>query len=290
MFTPSIALSLLVTQKGPGIGSMMLSKRGDVEMMYVPLGKFVMGSTIEDDEQPVRNVFLNSYWMGRNDVTVGQFANYCQATGYQFRWNQQPATYWKSDHPMVNVTWLEAKQFCRWAGGDLPTEAQWEKAARGTDARNFPWGNVWDPTRGWFNSNQRCQNPSQLAINTVPVGSFSTGVSPYGCLDMAGQTFNWCSDFFDDKYDPKETKNPTGPKQGSLRVVRGGSWFAQPNLFRCAYRGNGSPDNPKFSPFGFRIAYRADSYSAFKLMSIISKATHRPNDPQKAVRTSIPPN
>ena len=235
------------------------------EMVYVPAGPFLMGSTdAEIDsafmdanaqlsgvpkewftrEAPQRRVYLDGYWTYKNDVTVAQYRKFCHETGRKMP--QPPEWGWKGNHPVVNVTWGDAKAYCDWAKVRLPTEAQWEKAARGTDGREYPWGNQWDPGKLW------CPIP-QPRDRTTPVGSFPAGASPYGCLDMEGNVRQWCADWYDSSYYSNSNNyNPEGPVTGLFRVLRGGSWgdSFRP-FFRCTYRHVGDPTQPRVL-VGFR--------------------------------------
>ena len=138
-----------------------------------------------------------------------------------------PAWGWIDTHP-VNVSWNDAKAYAKWAGVTLPTEAQWEKAARGTDGRVYPWGNDWDAAK--CNNSVGANHPGK----TSPVGSFPAGASPYGCLDMAGNVWQWCADWYGaDYYTTSPAKNPTGPATGTVRVLRGGSWGGSGVVYGC---------------------------------------------------------
>ncbi len=201
-----------------------------VEMVYVPAGEFLMGSPAgpgDRDERPQHRVFLEAYWMDRMLVTVGDYRTFCRETGRSLP--LEPKWGWHEDHPVVNVTWEDAAAYAKWAGRRLPTEAEWEKAARGTDGREYPWGNQWDP--------RKCSNGIN-SRSTQPVGKYPAGASPYGALDMAGNVWQWCADWYDeDYYRFAPARNPTGPASGQHRVLRGGSWECDlPTMFRSARR------------------------------------------------------
>ncbi len=234
-----------------GIGSTKLSSRGNIQVVFVPKGYFSMGSETKTDEKPVRQVFLDAFWIGKNDVTVEQFRAYCDATGYNYAWDKhKPNWGWIDNHPMVNVSWYEARDFCAWAGGNLPTEAQWEKAARGLIGQEYPWGEVFDTTK--LHASKSDNNGVK---STAPVGTYPAGASPYGCLDMAGNVWQWCMDCYGD-YEANITMNPTGRLSSQLHVLRGGGWAnSKPDNFRSANRQN-SIRSARFTYGGFRIAGR----------------------------------
>ena len=146
----------------------------------------------------------------------------------------------EDDHPVVQVSWFDAEAYCAWAGGSLPTEAQWEKAARGTDGRTYPWGSVFDGT--WLNYCDASCEGGDTAFDdgyrfTAPVGSYPAGASPYGALDMAGNVWEWTADWYDDGYYAvSPASNPTGPDSGQYRVLRGGSWNHDRSGMRTAFR------------------------------------------------------
>ncbi len=149
-----------------------------------------------------------------------------------------PTGGWKDEHPIVNVTWADAKSYADWAGVQLPTEAQWEKAARGMHGRRYVWGDDWPPSAAVGNLADQFLSPvpgyKDGHRDTAPVGSFRGGVSPYGCLDMVGNVWEWCADWYGKGYyGTGPDKNPTGPATGDSRVARGGSFFS---LDRYAYR------------------------------------------------------
>jgi formylglycine-generating enzyme required for sulfatase activity len=205
-------------------------------MVFVPAGHFLMGE-VDIEQNPCRTVTLDAFWIYKNDVTVAQYRKFCQATGRQMP--QPPGWGWKDDHPVVNVTLENAEAYCRWAGMALPTKAQWEKAARGTDGRRYPWGNEWDPGK-------LCCSVGQHRGSTAPVGSYPAGASPYGCMDMAGNVWQWCADWYG---------NPASRQD---YVLRGGSWnYNFEIFFRCGSRGVTGPVSRDGGP-GFRCAVRAD--------------------------------
>jgi formylglycine-generating enzyme required for sulfatase activity len=240
-----------------------------IEFLSIPAGSFMMGSPDgegESDEYPRHEVFLDAYEIGKYEVTNAQFASFVAATGFQAQGDWRNAGGYLAgyaagnpNHPVVNVTWNDAKAFCDHYGYRLPTEAEWEKADRGTDDRNYPWGNTWD-------ANLCCNysgpaTPGMVSFfnqrGTTPVGSFLSGASPYGLMDSAGNVWEWCSDRYAANYYSTlipPVINPTGPLNGSFRVLRGGGWNGDyPKYFRCAKR-HGYPNDGTHSSFGFRAA------------------------------------
>ena len=211
------------------------AKLEDRSMALVPAGEFTMGSFTGDvDEQPVHRVYVNAFAMDRYQVSVGQYAKFLEAT------SQAAPPDWsimnKSRHqtrPVVNVDWADADAYCTWAGKRLPTEAEWEKAARGTDGRIYPWGNEL-PTG--FHANMRKEKWSDHWVLS-PVGMYEEGKSPYGIYDMAGNVWEWISDWYDaDYYASSPSENPTGPLKGQSKVIRGGSWGSGPKDLRSTDR------------------------------------------------------
>ncbi|NIM16214.1 MAG: SUMF1/EgtB/PvdO family nonheme iron enzyme, partial [Candidatus Aminicenantes bacterium] len=179
-----------------------------IVMVYIPPGEFTMGSYDYDGEKPPHTVYLDGYWMGKYAVTFDQYDKYCGET-YQEEPNDKG--WGRGKRPVINVSWDDAVDYCRWLSGKigltfkLPTEAQWEKAARGTDGRTYPWGNK-KPDK------KLAKFREFFFGKTSPVGSYPQGESPYGILDMAGNVCEWCSDWYGRNYyknSPRE--NPQGP-------------------------------------------------------------------------------
>jgi formylglycine-generating enzyme required for sulfatase activity/uncharacterized caspase-like protein len=212
------------------------------EMVLVPAGEFTMGSNEYDDEKPPRRVYLDAFHIDKYEVTNALYRRFVSATsrGAPGYWND--ARFNGDPQPVVGVSWHDAAAYCGWAGKRLPTEAEWEKAARGTDGRRYPWGEQWDASRA--NSGGK----------PVSVGSYPGGVSPYGAHDMAGNVWEWVADWYEAAYYQRSPeRNPKGPDSGQYRVVRGGSWDFSPIGLRASYRNYGTPDR-RFSLVGFRCA------------------------------------
>lgn len=205
------------------------------EMVLVPAGEFIMGNDRgEADEKPEHKVYLDAFYIDKYETTVDQYGK-CAQAGKCTKPNEGGGCNWgKSDrgkHPINCVDWNQVKTYCEWAGKRLPTEAEWEKAARGTDGRVYPWGNEWDAGKCVNNTN-----------STKPVGSIPAGASPYGCLDMVGNVWEWCADWYDaGYYKTAPVRNPPGPASGTTRVLRGGAWVLLPTYFRAARRHCDSP-------------------------------------------------
>ena len=244
-------------------GNRHINAKDRAEVVYIPAGEFTMGSKPgvgEYDEQPEHKVDLDGYWIYQTEVTVAQYRQFCQATGRSMP--NAPPWGWKEDHPIVNVTWDDATAYAKWAGAALPTEAQWEKVARGTDGRVYPWGNTWPPPPGVGNfadeTAKRTYTDWPIVFGyddgytqAAPVGRFPAGASPYGALDMAGNVWEWCADWYG-PYTAAPAKNPTGPADGSYRVLRGGSWYYYiATDFRCADRNWYNPSYGNYY-YGFR--------------------------------------
>jgi len=236
-----------------GIDSIRVSEVDGMEMVTVPAGEFLMGSRADDpdafsNEDPQHTVYLDDFWMDRSEVTNAMYAMFLKASGKPSdeidRWVDNDSKHfhiiqvegaWRAeegleDHPVVMVNWQGAQSYCQWAGRRLPTEAEWEKAARGTDGRSYPWGERIDCQRANYGNctGERC---------TQPVGSYPDGASPYGVLDMGGNVWEWVADWYDSEYyDQSPSKNPSGPESGIYRVLKGGSCYYYKWSLRTAIR------------------------------------------------------
>jgi formylglycine-generating enzyme required for sulfatase activity len=214
--------------------------RDGAVVVFVPAGRFVMGSSegegYYDDESPRHVVYLDGYWIDRTEVTNAQYEACVQAEECSHVSGSLPeGQALLPDAPVVAVTWFQADEYCRWAGGRLPTEAEWEKAARGTDQRDFPW------RMGLPNCERVVMvdgGPGCGRGFVWPVGSKPEGISPYGILDMAGNALEWTADHYSfDTYAKSPRRNPAGPESGKYRVLRGGSFYAwQDEYLRTATR------------------------------------------------------
>jgi iron(II)-dependent oxidoreductase len=247
-----------------------------VEQVWVPAGSFEMGTleTAELDppswakaelasEQPAHRVQLSSgYWIDKFEVTNASFARFAEAGGYQ------DPSYWSSqglewlqrqgnrklplrcaaeeppDFPRVCVTWYEAQAYASWRGGRLPTEAEWEYAARGPRSNIYPWGDEWDPAKANVVDSDR----------PTAVGSFPAGASWIGALDMSGNAMEWVGDWLDpDYYSLRVSVDPQGPESGRIKIEKGGWWGSNPYVARAAYRHFEDPPDYQDHHIGFRV-------------------------------------
>ncbi|MBU6390711.1 MAG: SUMF1/EgtB/PvdO family nonheme iron enzyme [Planctomycetes bacterium] len=260
------------------------------EMILIPAGKFIMGTTEDEfipEETPQHEVYLDAYYIDKYEVTNAQyweFLQYLKTTGDHSKCfpgepkgkDHTPGTphtgwdypyYDYPDYPVCRVDWYDAYAFAAWAGKRLSTEAEWEKAARGTDGRRFPWGNVWDA--------KRCNVGTDAPLS---VGSFEYGKSLYGCMDLIGSVSEWCNDWYHPEYyQNTPSVNPKGPETSTgLRIIKGGSLFA-PYAYkmRCAVRIFGKPEDRNKS-IGFRCVkdYKPNSDKNIKEVSNEDKNVH----------------
>jgi formylglycine-generating enzyme required for sulfatase activity len=207
-----------------GIGSTWLRPADGMEMVYVPEGEFTMGSDDgADDEKPAHQVYLDAYWIDRTEVTNAMYAK-CVADGSCKNAASSVRSSKYANHPVIYVNWDDAQEYCTWAEVRLPTEAEWEKAARGTDGRIYPWGNDNDPAKYYVDWTTK-PGTINVGLDTKPVGSYPSGASPYSALDMAGSAWEWVSDWYSPTYyQTSSLSNPQGPDSGDNRWPRGGSW------------------------------------------------------------------
>ncbi|MEZ0396683.1 MAG: formylglycine-generating enzyme family protein [Anaerolineales bacterium] len=243
------------------------------DVIYIPPTTFVMGasagdSQAGDDEQPAHQVSLDGFYIYAREVTNRMYAE-CVRAGACFPVQplpNGPTSHYNdpayADYPVVGVDWNMARDYCRWAGGRLPTEAEWELAARGVEGYLYPWGNEPAPSCDRLNM-FGCLVPP----DTRPVGSYPLGVSPFGLFDLAGNVWEWVNDWYDaDYYTASAVSNPLGPSappdgQYPLKVVRGGSWNSYPNDVRAAARAWANPYAP-YDDLGFRCVAQTEAWPA----------------------------
>jgi formylglycine-generating enzyme required for sulfatase activity len=208
-------------------------------MVYVPGGTFLMGSDDGyDDEQPVHSVTLDSFWIDRTEVSNDHYrqcveAGECQAPTMCERGEPTYEDMSKTNHPVVCVDWGGAKAYCEWAGARLPTEVEWEYAARGEQGLVYPWGNGFDCSRSNFG--EECEREYD---KTAPVDSFESGASWCGALNMAGNVWEWVEDWYDGYPGTSYQSDDLGTQ---YKVLRGGSWLTLPYDRRAATRNAGTP-------------------------------------------------
>jgi formylglycine-generating enzyme required for sulfatase activity len=232
-----------------------------VEMVLVPEGEFIMGSNDEIQTQPVHKVFLDSFYIDRYEVSNGSYLG-CEKDGkcmppLQTNSNTHPSYYGNPEFdkfPVIFVTWDMATSYCKWRFAQLPTEAQWEKAARGEDGRTYPWGEGVDCTRANYYDPYR----DELCVgDATAVGSFESDKSPYDVYDMAGNVSEWVADYYSETYyQISPFINPLGPVSGEERVVRGGAWGVNINIARPTFRLGRNPITADEGG-GFRCAKNA---------------------------------
>jgi len=287
------------------IGPTQISPKDKMVQIYVAAGEFLMGSDETKDSQflsnelPQHTVYLDAFRIDQTDITNAMFSAFVRATGYQTDaekvgwanvyengiWTPINGANWQhpkgpqsnlqslEKHPVVQVSWNDAQAYCQWSGRRLPSEAEWEKAARGPDGRIYPWGNT-APVKDLLNFNANFGD-------TSGVGSYPEGVSPYGALDMAGNVWEWVNDWYSDTYYTQSpSRNPSGPTSGDRRVLRGGSWYDVVKYVRSAYRFGSLPDYGG-SSIGFRCA-------SSPIASPVSSATPLPTATETSSATPAP--
>ncbi len=248
-------------------GDLTGTGKDGASMVLIPAGEFLMGTSISNrdggrDEYPQRPIFLNAFYIDVYEVTNGRYLDFIMATKHRLPENprDKKLTLWKEstvpdifkDHPVVNVDWQDAAAYCAWASKRLPTEAEWERAARGTSGRRFPWGDV-EPTRVMANYLNQWRDGAALE----PVGAHPQGASAEGVQDLEGNVWEWVADWYDPHYyENGPARNPHGPTEGTRRVIRGSGWESEAPSLRAAHRLSSDPKNRNHS-LGFRCAMDA---------------------------------
>lgn len=230
-----------------------VNEESGMEMILIPAGEFLMGSNAAENEKPIHPVYLDTFYISRYPVTNAEYKKFVDATKYKMpeHWQNGKIPNGKENHPVVNVSWNDAVAYCKWAGGDLPTEAQWEKAASWDFNQNrkrvYPCGDGCDANS--------CNTKESGIGDTTPVGKYSPhGDSAYSVGDMAGDVWEWCADLFDENfYSRSPRENPRNDPQGQYRVLRGGSFYNDSADARCALRYWFYP-HVRVIYYGFRVA------------------------------------
>ncbi|NSW52840.1 MAG: formylglycine-generating enzyme family protein [Anaerolineae bacterium] len=241
---PAVSETAVLPTAALADGDVRVREADAMPMVYISAGEFQMGSTKYDIERPVHTVTLDAYWMDRYEVTNARYA-LCQAEGactepFSVR-SETIGDYYDNpayaDYPVVNIDWYQAQAYCEWAGGRLPTEAEWEKAARGSaDQRRYPWGDD-EP-------NPDVSNYDNHVGDLTAVGSYPKGSSPYGIEDLAGNAKEWTGDWWaGDYYQNSPAENPAGPEHGDRKVVRNGCYGHPADFIRVSYRNYFPPQN-----------------------------------------------
>ncbi len=258
-FTTTLTITLCSSIFFIGVTSLtQAGQDGDHDMSLIPRGEFIMGSTDHADETP-HNVVLDAYYIDVYEASNKDYKEFMQATGHP-----APA-YWDDprlnnpEQPVVGVNWYDASKFCEWKGKRLPTEAEWERAAKGPRGSHYPWGHKLDPQKANYGQNHG---------KTMPVDSYANGASDYGVYNMAGNVFEWVSDWYDPNYyEVSPALNPQGPgsganfaNQGAVKVLKGGSWLAPASSLHTSHRFWNQPENNSYGVgLGFRCAKSSSS-------------------------------
>jgi len=239
-----------------------LGRYEELGLVKIPAGEFLMGSEDYDDEKPQHTVYLPTFYIAKYPVTAAQYRAFVQESGHKT--GDERSLKGVDNHPVVYVNWHDALAYARWHGLNLPTEAEWEKAARGTDGRAYPWGNEWragvaNTDEYWSNTKRqapglldRLRRRPPVEAGTTPVGFFSpAGDSPYGCADMSGNVWE-CTHSLYKEYPYQRDDGRENLRESGNRVLRGGSFRNSRDLARCAYRVRGGPVS-LLGDRGFRV-------------------------------------
>ena len=281
LITAQPTTTIIPTEEGYDL---LISPQDGMKLIYIPEGNFMLGSDLSDPdaeeiEKPQHSVFLDDFWIDETEVTNAMFEKFVNETGYlttaekaggisyhydreTTKWIENNGVDWsqpypssrgitdRQNHPVIHVSWQDANAYCSWAGRRLPTEAEWEKAARGDNAAIYPWGDQ-IPDKNLVNFNY-------LYEDTLSVTELPEGRSPSGVYQMAGNVWEWVADYYSaDYYSSSPERNPTGPSTGEYRVIRGGSWNSRLAYIRAANRYRYSEDFRSFY-LGFRCATSGD--------------------------------
>jgi sulfatase modifying factor 1 len=284
-----LGLILLLLSFPPPVEAAEFSGKDGAPMVLIAEGPFLRGSAEgqgDADEHPQRTITLSAFQIDKYEITNRRYQAFLKATQHRTPehccdpaynlWTGDEIAEKLLDHPVVNVDWHDAVAYCAWAGKRLPTEAEWEKAARGTDGREYPWGNqldrmrangvsYWsgtdfgssDEAKAWWGSENGSgviATKGAQGILTIPVTELEKGATPTGLMHMAGNVWEWVADWYDPKaYESSRDANPKGSEGGEFKVHRGGSWLNHRGLLRSAVR-DGSRPTMRNHGTGFRCA------------------------------------
>lgn len=258
------AADTAVSKDGASATVHTIKGKDGAPLVLIPAGPFLMGSNDGlPNERPEHTVTLDAYYIDQFEVTAGRYQKFLESARHNLppTWDDEVAQA-MGDLPAVGMSWTDAAAYCKWAGRRLPTEAEWEKAARGTDGRRYPWGHmqpfvdIANYNRGVWVSEAVTLVPVNSGVEGMSVrhGLKEGGKSPYGLYHMAGNAAEWVNDWYDREYYQRSPdKNPPGPATGEKRVIRGGSWADLPTALRVTARFSAEPDFEDRT-IGFRCA------------------------------------